>query len=232
MWSSPLVSRSHIALVLSLLSSTSAQSIPGASYFVGNGAVGAGQYHLIDNYDGSSTFFNKFNYYSSYDPTYGHVQYVSQSVAQQNGYTTISSGKALISVDTTNLWPNGGPGRQAVRLISDNTYTHGLFILDLNHMPWGCGTWPAYWLLGPDWPSHGEIDIIEGVNTGTQNSVSLHTSANCTVTGSGQTALFETSNCDKDANGNSGCGSLMSNTATPNNYGTGPQQQFRRSLCH
>jgi hypothetical protein len=56
-----------------------------------------------------------------------------------------------------NKWPRNGPGRPAVRLISDNTYTHGLFVLDLSHMPYGCGTWPAFWLLGPDWPTNGEI---------------------------------------------------------------------------
>ena len=31
-------------------------------------------------------------------------------------------------------------------------------------MPTGCGTWPAYWLCGENWPYKGEIDIIEGVN--------------------------------------------------------------------
>lgn len=79
------------------------------------------------------------------------------SVATTNGYATTNNNSVTISVDTTNKWPSGGPGRPAVRLISDNTYTHGLFILDLNHMPYGCGTWPAFWLLGPDWPTNGEI---------------------------------------------------------------------------
>ena len=84
-------------------------------------------------------------------------RYVNESVATTNGYATTDEDSITISVDTTNKWPNGGPGRPAVRLISDNTYTHGLFILDLNHMPYGCGTWPAFWLLGPDWPTNGEI---------------------------------------------------------------------------
>jgi hypothetical protein len=84
-------------------------------------------------------------------------RYVNGSVATTNGYTTATNSSVTISVDTTNTWPSGGPGRPAVRLISDNTYTHGLFILDLNHMPYGCGTWPAFWLLGPDWPANGEI---------------------------------------------------------------------------
>lgn len=64
MWSSPLVSRSCVAFSLYLVSLAYAQSIPGASFFQGNGAPGAGQYQLVDNYDGSSGFFTKFNYYS------------------------------------------------------------------------------------------------------------------------------------------------------------------------
>lgn len=144
-------------------------------------------------------------------------RYVNESVASQNGYVTSTSTTVKISVDTTNIWPNGGLGRPAVRLISDNTYTHGLFILDLVHMPWGCGTWPAYWLLGPDWPYNGEIDIIEGVNTIDANSLTMHTSPGCTIAGSGQTATFDYADCST-ADGN-GCGSSFNNTLTPNNYG-------------
>jgi hypothetical protein len=33
------------------------------------------------------------------------------------------------------------------------------------------GTWPAYWLCGPNWPQGGEIDIIEGVNLDTIDKV-------------------------------------------------------------
>ncbi|TIA64885.1 hypothetical protein D6C77_01098 [Aureobasidium pullulans] len=216
----PTASRSRMGVLplFALFSSALAQSIPGASYFTGGGVPGSGAYQLVDDYQ-PSVFFSKFNYYNSYDPTYGHVQYVNETVANRNGYTTTDDDSITISVDTTNKWPRGGPGRPAVRLISDNTYTHGLFILDLNHMPFGCGTWPAFWLLGPDWPRNGEIDIIEGVHTSTTNTISMHTDSNCTIAGSGQTGLFTSSNCDHAANDNSGCGSVANNTATPNNYG-------------
>lgn len=56
----------------------------------------------------------------------------------------------------TNVTPNGRP---SVRISSNKTYNSGLFILDVKHMPFGCGTWPAYWLVGPNWPSGGEIDV-------------------------------------------------------------------------
>ena len=62
-----------------------------------------------------------------------------------------------MGVDTTNVYPLSGPGRPSVRITSKAKYNHGLFVLDLAHMPFGCGTWPAYWLLGPNWPNNGEI---------------------------------------------------------------------------
>jgi hypothetical protein len=35
-------------------------------------------------------------------------------------------------------------GRNSVRLVSKKSWTHGLFIADIAHMPGGiCGTWPA-----------------------------------------------------------------------------------------
>jgi hypothetical protein len=52
-------------------------------------------------------------------------------------------------------------------------------------MPTGCGTWPAFWTLGDgaEWPTAGEIDIIEGTNEDTYNTWSVHTGngLNCTV---------------------------------------------------
>ncbi|KAI6835041.1 glycoside hydrolase family 16 protein [Hortaea werneckii] len=219
MRSLPLDVRKYAIVVLSLLSTTQAQSVAEGTFYKGGGAPGAAPYQLVDDYQ-PSIFFSKFNFYSSYDPTYGHVKYVTKDVAWQNGYVQ-EGDQAVMSVDTTNKWPRGGDGRPATRIISNNAYTHGLFILDLEHMPWGCGTWPAYWLLGPDWATNGEIDIIEGVNTGMSNSISMHTEAGCTIAGSGQTATFQTSDCDHNANGNSGCGSLLDGSKIPNNYGEG-----------
>lgn len=158
MSSLPLPTRAALGLLLSFSSYVAAQSVPGASLLTGGGAPGAAAYELVDDYD-PSVFFSKFNYYDSYDPTYGHVQYVNESVAVQNGYTYYSEegNSAIIQPDLVGKWPNGGPGRPSVRIISDNTYQNGLFILDLKHMPAGCGTWPAYWLLGPNWPYTGEV---------------------------------------------------------------------------
>ncbi|KAI7265585.1 hypothetical protein KC343_g3804, partial [Hortaea werneckii] len=173
--------RNSAIAILFTLSTVHGQSVAEGTFYKGGGAPGAAPYQLVDDYQ-PSIFFSKFNFYSSYDPTYGHVKYVTKDVAWQNGYVQ-EGDQAVMSVDTTNTWPRGGDGRPATRIISNNAYTYGLFILDLEHMPWGCGTWPAYWLLGPDWATNGEIDIIEGVNTGMSNSISMHTEAGCTIAG-------------------------------------------------
>lgn len=59
----------------------------------------------------------------------------------------------------------------SVRISSKNLYNAGILaVLDLTHAPWGCsayirllsrtssillqlGVWPAYWMVGPDWPN-------------------------------------------------------------------------------
>ena len=154
---SPFFSRTSIASLLSLLPLATAQSVGGGVFRNGNGAPGAAPYRLVDDYS-PATFFDQFNFFTGGDPTSGHVQYVDRSTALRNGYTTTVNGAARMSVDTTNKFPLGGSGRPAVRLISNNSYTHGMFVADVKHMPTGCGTWPAYWLLGPDpWPTFGEI---------------------------------------------------------------------------
>ncbi len=71
-------------------------------------------------------------------------------------------------------------------------------------MPFGCGTWPALWMLGPDWPNYGEIDIVEGVNIHTTNSLTLHSNSGCLMNVSRlMTGEAATYNCDAAVNGNS-----------------------------
>lgn len=86
-------------------------------------------------------------------------------------------------------------------------------------MPGGiCGTWPAFWTVGPNWPSNGEIDIIEGVNLNAQNIMTLHTGAGCSVVQQPSLASTTiTGNCDINALGqsqNQGCSTQANNQAT------------------
>ncbi|KAL3439098.1 concanavalin A-like lectin/glucanase domain-containing protein [Aspergillus tetrazonus] len=178
-------------------------------------------YVLQDDYS-PDVFFDKFTFFTDADPTHGHVDYVDRGTAQSAGL--ISSGSSVyMGVDHTNI---ASSGRQSVRLSSTQTYHHGLFIIDLSHMPTGCGTWPAFWILGPDWPNGGEIDVIENVNVATNNHMTLHTSDGCTIDSSGFTGTLLTSNCFVNAPGqanNAGCGIQSPDS---NSYGAGFNSNF------
>ena len=59
------------------------------------------------------------------------------------------------------------------------------------------------------WPSGGEIDIIEGINNRTYNLASLHTTSGCDMKGTYPRIMSGRVNsdvCDAKANNNQGCG--------------------------
>lgn len=71
--------------------------------------------------------------------------------------------KFFMLPDSTSVVSPEARGRDSNRISSKWAYDESVIIIDLEHMPHGCATWPAYWTLsqrGP-WPTGGEIDIIE-----------------------------------------------------------------------
>ncbi|KAH8798338.1 concanavalin A-like lectin/glucanase domain-containing protein [Xylogone sp. PMI_703] len=173
-------------------------------------------YSLRHNYT-ASNFFSEWRFFTDADPTHGFVDYVDQSFAQASGLVNTDNHQIYMGVDNETMDPSSG--RKSVRVFSKTTFTHGLFIADVQHMPTGCGTWPAWWMAGPNWPNNGEIDVIEGVNSGDTNSITLHTSAGCNITTTGSQAGSElaTPNCNSN-NAFGGCGISTNNTQ---NYGSG-----------
>ncbi|EEB94375.1 hypothetical protein MPER_06823, partial [Moniliophthora perniciosa FA553] len=118
--------------------------------------------------------------------TEGNVQYVDQNVATQQNLAFVDSltGHAIVRVDnTSNIEASPSVHRNSVKLISKDAYPVGsLIIIDAIHIPYGCSVWPAFWTLGTElgWPHAGEIDIIEGINGMTSNSMVMHTDPGCT----------------------------------------------------
>lgn len=72
------------------------------------------------------------------DPTGGYVNYLSQADAQSRGLYQIRGNQVYIGVDSTTVLNPSGSGRPSVRIQSNTAFTHGLFILDLAHMPGKC----------------------------------------------------------------------------------------------
>ncbi|KAF1959042.1 hypothetical protein CC80DRAFT_467297 [Byssothecium circinans] len=182
-------------------------------------------YVLQDDYM-SNDFFSNFEFFTAPDPTNGFVKYVDQATAKSLNLLNTTA-KASWGVDTKSQDP---AGRASIRLTSKKIYNKGLIIIDVQHMPFGCGTWPAFWTVGPDWPTSGEIDILEGVHEQATNAFALHTSPGCSI-GQNSTAYsstIKTPNCDVKAAGqdaNAGCGLSSKDTksygAPLNNKGGG-----------
>ncbi|KAF8749919.1 hydrolase family 16 [Rhizoctonia solani] len=102
-----------------------------------------------------------------------------------------------------------GAGRNSVRIISKKQWDNHVQIMDVRHMPQGCGTWPAYWTTSStvSWPSDGEIDIIEGSMTKHPMLQTLHTTLvalNLSLVTRPELRLVPTANWQ--VNSNTGCG--------------------------
>ncbi|KAI9834800.1 MAG: hypothetical protein M1819_002886 [Sarea resinae] len=171
---------------------------------LGLAKLGLAQYSIADDYSDPSTFFSQFTFFTDSDPTHGFVTYVDQSTAQSDGLISTTSDTVTMGVDHTNVQTSGRP---SVRITSNTVYNHALVVLDAAHMPGGiCGTWPAFWMVGPNWPNDGEIDIVEGVNDQTENDMTLHTGAGCSITNDGDfTGSIIFSDCDSSGSSNDGC---------------------------
>ncbi|KAJ2965541.1 hypothetical protein NQ176_g10566 [Zarea fungicola] len=171
-------------------------------------------YGLDTLYD-ASNFFQEFDHFNQPDPTQGFVEYVDRPTAEASGLSGIRNGAIYMGVDSVTQNPPNG--RRSVRVQSQKTFTKGLFVADIAHMPSNtCGVWPAFWTFGPNWPLSGEIDILEGVNTQSKNSVTLHTQNACQMSGFG--ALANTYIVGDQCNSRDGCGQA---TADNQNYGDG-----------
>ncbi|USW47290.1 Putative glycoside hydrolase family 16, concanavalin A-like lectin/glucanase domain superfamily [Septoria linicola] len=166
-------------------------------------------YAVQTNFSGPD-FFDSFDFWTQYDPTFGFVEYVDRQTAVSLNMLNVTDGVAYFGADSVQTYdPYANKGRKSLRLSTKQTFNHGLFVIDLAHMPSSaCGIWPAVWMLGNGpllWPAYGEIDIVEFTNDARHNLFALHTTPDCTIAGSGQTGTLLTNDCGEDQ-GYKGCG--------------------------
>ncbi|KAG2008383.1 glycosyl hydrolase family 16 [Coprinopsis cinerea AmutBmut pab1-1] len=163
-------------------------------------------YRLTERHVGND-FLKNFEFEAISDPTHGRVNYVNETIARQEGLAYATGDTFVLRADSTTVLDPKGPGRNSVRLVSRRYYKTSVMVFDIRHMPQGCGTWPAVWTVGDNWPNQGEIDILEGVNDQSPNQVTLHTSAGCEMPPERmQTGTPAFNNCDAAVNFNAGCG--------------------------
>ena len=108
--------------------------------------------------------------------------------------------------------------RASTRVQSNDVFNSStLWIADIRHQPGSiCGIWSAYWLVGPNWPVGGEIDLMEQINMATSTKYVLHTNSSLSVTnfsdpatanstGMGIRGTFSSTNCTTTPQSNTGC---------------------------
>ncbi|KAF9254259.1 hypothetical protein L218DRAFT_886668 [Marasmius fiardii PR-910] len=159
-------------------------------------------YIVFRDYSGQS-FFSGWDFYGFIDnTTWGNVTFVDQNTAtsQRLAYVDPTTGHAILRVDnTTNIPPATLVNRPTVKITTKEAFDVGsLIIIDVNHLPYGCSVWPAFWTLGINgqWPDVGEIDIIEGINNLPFNQIALHSTNGCfQAANPGQSGRTITTNC-------------------------------------
>lgn len=167
--------------------------------FIGPPSLPVGPYELIERQEGDD-FFGYYSFYEGPDSvgSNGYVNYVSEKRARDVAIANISHEideldnfyrrRSLAEETTAKKEPflylktaatEAGP-RESIRLEGKRRFNRGLFIIDVRHMPVGCGAWPAFWLTDEaNWPVNGEIDIVEGVNFQDEAKTALHTTRGC-----------------------------------------------------
>jgi hypothetical protein len=64
--------------------------------------------------------------------------YVTESVARSEGLASVVDGKVIMRANSDDQ--ASGRGRDSVRISSKDEWADGVYILDVNHMPVGCGS--------------------------------------------------------------------------------------------
>ncbi|KAJ7233290.1 glycoside hydrolase family 16 protein [Mycena haematopus] len=154
-------------------------------------------------------FYDAFHFQDIPDPTHGRVNYVSEDTARDKNLTFASDDTFILRADSTSvIRHSSNTGRDSFRIRSNKAYRTHVAVFDIEHMPQGCGTWPAVWETNEwTWPDGGEVDIVEGANDYGTAQAALHTSPGCRMPASRtQTGHSLRLNCDATQNGNLGCG--------------------------
>ncbi|KAK0487139.1 glycoside hydrolase family 16 protein [Armillaria novae-zelandiae] len=146
-------------------------------------------YEMIKEYAGSG-FFDDWEYYNNYDNlTNGDATFVGSG--SDLTYIDSNTNRAIMKVDNSSTVAYNYK-RDTVRIASKDRYGVGsIWLADMYHVPYGCSVWPAWWSQAPDWPTGGWLYTPE---------------SGCTQVDPVQSStLINSTDCNYEANSNSGC---------------------------
>jgi len=141
-----------------------------------------GPYQLIASHEGSD-FFEHYTFYEGQDTvgSDGYLMYVNQQSALELNLINVTTEEDETFVYMSSSPTDKGP-RNSVRLEGKRRFDRGLFVIDVRHLPAGCGVWPAFWLTDEEnWPTNGEIDIVESFNYQSHARTALHSAEGCVM---------------------------------------------------
>lgn len=173
-----------------------------------NGAVST---FLLSETINSTNFFDKFTFKTSgkvitlNDDNGSWVKYQNLTEAKRKNIASIRDDEIYLGVDHTNVLDHLlDEGRDTFRAESRLPYYQGLFIARFSHLPKPvCGSWPAFWTLGGNWPRGGEIDVYEGWHLNQHNRPAIHVGperdyGKCRLQDASQSSRIISYNCDNE----------------------------------
>ncbi|KAG6380032.1 glycoside hydrolase family 16 protein [Boletus reticuloceps] len=190
--------------------------------FFARSVLAGATYSLSDSIVGEG-FYNAFNFEAIPDPTNGRVNYVDQATAQSLNLTYATSNTFIMRADDTTVLSSSGPGRNSVRIRTNNQYTThvAVYVCKTAYCRIQLARWRTLVRYNVRSPAltvlQGEVDIVEGVNNVEPNQSTLHTSpSQCVVP---ESLLPVKHDLLLLVNGNAGCGVKL--TEDYNSFGPG-----------
>ncbi|KAI9202982.1 uncharacterized protein BJ171DRAFT_600426 [Polychytrium aggregatum] len=146
-------------------------------------------YVLQKDFGVGPAFYDQFAFQNSGVPG-GFAYYVDRPTALQSGLingavspvgsAALAGGATYLFTDNQTVVPATSTGRSAIRLESVDRFAQGLYIFDVQHVPTGCGVWPALWFKkSTNATLIAEIDIMETINQRDQNHYNIYTGPGC-----------------------------------------------------
>jgi len=130
-------------------------------------------YNLVWEAKGNN-FFDNMVFANGPAQTNGAAHYLDKGSAFDEGIIETTETNAYMRVGEP-FDTDSGPRRHSVHVSSNRRFKHMLAAMRYQHVPFGLGVWPAFWINGPaPWPENGEMDILEYASHAGQK-VSVHT---------------------------------------------------------
>lgn len=139
--------------------------------------MGSGGFYEKQHAYVGPSFFEMFDFLDHPDLMGGYARFLDRHAAREAGVVKAHSDHVVIGVDMSRGAASTSTPVGSVSISSKAIFSSGLFVLSLDHVPTGCGSWPSLWMSGRQ--EGYKLDIVEGVHTSARVTTTLHTATRC-----------------------------------------------------